>query len=276
MKLLFSEYKSDYGHYTYSYAIWGIPDPGETPALFFRNGFMPASPNLERFYLCRHVRVDLQQFRPSSENRRILRKGAGLTATLVPRPEFDYTPARRKFYTQYADARWGKGIMSEQRLDALLQGKVISHVLLFHNPPASEEVGAAILYLEEPEMAFYYYAFYDLTQFSQNLGMFMMTRAVEFFAEKGFRYLYLGTCYSQKALYKAQFAGLEFFNGFRWSSNLDELKYLLRREQQEVQHHLLATPEFGDTFYGGDLKNIAAATPFQVRLPSNLPEPGSG
>jgi len=51
----------------------------------------PLFPQSGPFYLCRQIRVHLAAFKPSSENRRILRKGAGIQARLVPRAEFDYT-----------------------------------------------------------------------------------------------------------------------------------------------------------------------------------------
>ena len=70
MKLLFSEYKSDYNNYIFPYAIWAIPEQKETPALIFNKGFLPSSAELGRFYMCRHLRVRLGQFTPSSENRR--------------------------------------------------------------------------------------------------------------------------------------------------------------------------------------------------------------
>ena len=78
MKLLFSEAKADYANYIFPYAVWAFPEAGETPADLFNAGFLPSSRNLDRFYMCRHVRVRLAQFTPSSENRRILRKGEGL------------------------------------------------------------------------------------------------------------------------------------------------------------------------------------------------------
>ena len=98
MKLLFSESKPDYGHYIFPYAIWAFPEPGETPADLFNYGFLPSSRDLDRFYLCRQVRVRLKKFHPSSENRRIARKGEGLRIELVPRAEFDYTAVRRDFF----------------------------------------------------------------------------------------------------------------------------------------------------------------------------------
>ena len=88
MKLLFSEQKSDYDHYQFPYAIWAVPEADETPADIFNAGFLPSSRNLDRFYLCRQVRVNLAKFTPSSENRRILRKGEGIKVELIPRAQF--------------------------------------------------------------------------------------------------------------------------------------------------------------------------------------------
>ena len=85
----------------------------------FNAGFLPSSRNLDRFYLCRQMRVNLGAFKPSSENRRILRKGAGIERELVPRDKFDYTPERRQFYKTYADIKFGKDVMTFERLDSL-------------------------------------------------------------------------------------------------------------------------------------------------------------
>src|SRR5882724_3425063 len=252
MKLLFSEQNSDYENYQFPYAVWAFPETGETPADIFNAGFLPSSRNLDRFYLCRQVRVSLAKFKPSSENRRILRKGAGIDMKLVPRDKFDYTPERRQFFKTYADIKFGKDVMTYERLDALFASPIISHLLVFTDLETEKEIGVATLYLEAKSLAFYYYAFYDLNYYARNLGMFMMTSAVARCAELGLRFLYLGTCYSRNALYKTQFAGAEFFNGFRWSDNLDELKYLLRREAEPQHQHLLESVEYRETFYGGD------------------------
>jgi arginyl-tRNA--protein-N-Asp/Glu arginylyltransferase len=264
MKLAFSESQADYDHYIFPYAIWAFPEPGETPADFFERGFLPSSRDLDRFYLCRQVRVNLRQYRPSSENRRILRKGAGISAQLIPRVEFDYTPQRREFYKTYTDIKFGKDTMSYERLDSLFKGRMTSHLLLFTDAASGTEVGAATLYLEPPALAYYYYAFYDLNYYSRNLGMYMMTSAVALFAERGFDFLYLGSCYSRNALYKTQFAGAEFFNGVRWTGDLEELKYLLRRKRWD--QHLLESEEYRETFYGGDLGRVASASPFRMPI----------
>src|SRR5215831_4296929 len=266
MKLLFSEQKADYDHYQFPYAIWAVPEAGETPSDIFNAGFLPSSRNLDRYYLCRQVRVNLAKFKPSSENRRILRKGAGIEVKLVPREKFEYTPERRTFFKTYADIKFGKDVMSFERLDGLFSSPIISHLLVFTDTETGKEIGVATLYLEGKALAFYYYAFYDLNYYSRNLGMFMMTSAVGLFAERGVKQLYLGTCYSDSALYKTQFAGAEFFNGFRWSDNLKELKFLLHRDQKELPMHLLETEQYRELFYQGTIEKLAEAGGFLVKL----------
>jgi arginyl-tRNA--protein-N-Asp/Glu arginylyltransferase len=265
MKLLFSECQPDYTHYLYPYAIWAVPEAEEAPAELFNAGFLPSARGLGQFYLCRNVRVDLTKFRLSSENRRILRKGAGIAMQLVPRAEFDLTPARRDFYRQYADVRYGKDVMPPERLDLVFNSPVCTHLLVFTDAQSGAELGVAVLYLEEPALAFYRYSFYDLNHFNRSLGLFMMTAAVGLFAARGTRHLYLGTCYSERALYKTQFLGVECFNGFRWSENLDELKFLLKRDEKALPQHLLENEEYRREFHAGDLQAVAAANGFRAK-----------
>jgi len=242
MKLLFSETTPDYGHYVFPYVVWGFPEPGETPADAYAAGFLPGTPAMERYYLCRQVRVPLAEWKPTSENRRVLRKSEGLRCELVPRAAFACTGERRERWLAYAAEKWGEDILSPERLDRMMAGAVITHLLHFTDA-AGADVGTALCFLEAPRVAHYYYAFYQLAPETKHIGMAMMTRAVEFFAAAGFTHVYLGTCYSEAALYKTQFEPLEFFNGFRWSRNVAELKHLVRAALP-VGRHRLETPEF--------------------------------
>lgn len=261
MKLLFSEAEPDYSQYLYPYVIWAVPEAGETAPDFFAAGFLPASPQLDRYVLCRQLRVPLAGFASNSENRRILRKGEGIVAELVPRADFDYSSERRTAWLAYAAQRFGEGIMPAERLDTLMGAPVISHLLVFCDTATQREVGTVLLYLAPPQLAFYYYAFYDLAYQARKLGMYMMTAAVQRFARDGFQYIHLGTCYSERALYKIQFDRVEFFNGFRWSRDLSELKRLLRRNPQQ---HLLVDPDF-QALHGG-LRTIAQTSRFHCSL----------
>jgi len=263
---MFSPAVSDYKHYIFPYAVWAFPEKGDKPSMIFNAGFLPSSRNLDRFYLCRNIRVDLPKFKPSSENRRVCRKAEGISATLVSRKDFEYTPERREFFKKYADEKFGKNIMSYERLDGLFASPIFSHLLVFTDVNAGREVGVAALYMEEGEMAFYYYAFYDLNYFNRNLGMYMMTAAVELFSHRKLNHLYLGSCYSENALYKTQFQGAEFFNGFCWESDIKQLRYQLGWDKEEHDKHLFETEEFQEKFYGGKLEKMIAKSGFSMKL----------
>ena len=249
MRLLFSESEPDYNRYRYPYVVWAVPDPGDTPADFFEAGFLPASPAMDCFYLARHLRLPLSSFKPSSENRRVLRKGDGWTCRVVAREHFDFTDARRQAWLAYSADRFGEGILPEHRLNTLMTSPVISHLMVFNDPVEDgREIGAVLMYLEPPRVAYYYFAFYDLKYLHQNAGLFMMTLSAQHFAATGFSNLYLGTCYSERALYKTQFPGIQFFNSFQWSGDLKELKFLVRRDGKKF--HALQDPDF-QAFHGG-------------------------
>ncbi len=249
MKLYFSEYKSDYSHYIFPYVIWAYPEKGERPCDIFAKGFLPSTRELDRFYMCRHTRVSLSDFNPSSENRRIMRKGEGISYRLIACDQFHFDPAWREFCKAYADARFGQNVMTYERLDSLFQAPVCSHLLIYTDNASGDDIGLVVLYLDEPQMGFYYYSFYDLENANKNLGMFMMTSCVGLLRELGYAYVYLGSCYSRNALYKSQFSGFQFWNGFKWSDNIKELKYLIERDGQKVNQHLLETPFFIEEFY---------------------------
>lgn len=259
MKILFSEAKSDFGNYVFPYAIWAFPEPKERPSDLFERGFLPGTKDLDRFYLCRNVRIDLSKFKPSSENRRILRKGQGIRLQLLPRNQFRYTEQRREFYKTYADIKFGKDVMPSERLDALFHGKIVTHILLFIDEETDAEVGAVTLYVERPRMAYYYFAFYDLNYYPRSLGLYMMTSAVDFFAHRRFKHLYLGTIYNRNAMYKTQFSGVEFFNGFEWASDLNQLKHLIHRDGRVRDHHLLESEDFLSRFYDGSVKKASSS-----------------
>ncbi len=265
MKIVFSEYKSDYQNYIFPYAVWAFPEKRESASTLFAHGFLPASREMDRYYLCRQIRVRLDKFSPSSENRRILRKGKDIEAVLVPSAEFEYTAKRRKAFKTYADIKFGKDVMTYKRLDSLFNSKIITHFLIFTDIAQKEEVGAATLFIESGKLVYYYYAFYNLNYYARNLGMYMMTKATQYFAEQNFDFIYLGTCYKRNAIYKTQFKGCEFFNGFCWSDNIKELKYLIKRDKHSLDKHLLETPEFCEKFYGNDLSQFALKSPFTLK-----------
>ena len=61
-------------------------------------------------------------------------------------------------------------------------------------------------------------------------------------------------------------AGAEFFNGVRWSDNLKELKYLIKRGKQDLSQHLLEADEYRRLFYDSEISEVGAGSTFRVKL----------
>jgi len=253
MKLFFSEHQPNYKNYVFPYAIWAVPEADESPVNLFDKGFLPASHDLSRFYLCRHIRVHLDSFTLSSENRRILRKGQGIEFELIEKEKFHFDEHWRSFCLNYAHLKFGQNVMTEERLMSVIKNPITSHFLIFKDQ--QKFLGIVCLFLKE-QMAYYYYSFYDLDSTYNNLGMFVMTKTIELFKEKKFQLIYLGSCYAKNALYKTQFKGVEFFNGFSWSSNIKELKYLISQQNQFQDCHLLESGDYLEKFYDNQMVKI--------------------
>lgn len=265
MKLLFSEANPDYSHYLFRYAVWAIAEEGEHPSTFYDLGFFPSSTQQsKRYFMCRGLRADLNVFKLTSENRRILRKCTNITCRIVPREEFSLTEGWINFCVDYFDTRFGSSIMTRERLLNHFDRGWVTHILVFHDRINNKDVGIVTLYLCEPTLAHYQSAFYDVNYRNQNLGLFMMTHALSLMASKGVNFLYLGSVYESTARYKLQFTGLQFFNGFTWSNDIKELKYLLHRDQVVSTTHLLETDSYVNNYLDGSIELAAEQSPFRL------------
>jgi len=78
MNIFFSENHPDYSTYTFNYAIYCIKEAQNELPKIYEKGFLPYTGNLkiaaDIFYLARSLRVNLERFTDTSENRRINRK----------------------------------------------------------------------------------------------------------------------------------------------------------------------------------------------------------
>jgi len=183
----------------------------------------------------------------------------------VPRDKYDYTPERRQFFQDLCDIKFGKGrdvLRAARRAVRLADHLAPARI---HRRQTGGEVGAATLYLEGKELAFYYYAFYDLNYYARNLGMFMMTSAVALFCRTQLQHLYLGTCYSQNALYKRSLPA-RIFQRFPLVKQPRRTEIYHPARQKGTLQHLLETDEYRGKFYKGGLEKIRDASGFRVKV----------
>lgn len=265
MKLLFSESIPDYSNYQFPYVIWAIPDQNEPDHKMYEYGFMPSKGEPPRYYLSRSVRVVLSRFSLSSENNRIIRKGADISLEIIPINDFDLTDKIVRMCLNCATNRFGLDVMSETRFREIFHSKYTSHILQFSQ--AGNIIGLVTALIKPPEFSHYNFAFYDLDAGVESLGMFMMTSAIVKFSSMEIQHVYLGSCYSRRALYKTQFKGCEFFNGVLWSQNLKELKYLIDNNEmhKNADKHLLESTEYINYFSDGMLDGLVKASKITIK-----------
>jgi len=175
----------------------------------------------------RSVRIDLTQFKLSSENRRILKKTEGVTLAVSPLPLPDYSWTIGKMAKDFYDTKFGTGIMSTQKIKEMLTSTDRSNFnTLLTFLVEGRPTGYTIAYASS-SILHYSYPFYDLTSSPKDMGLGMMIRAIVSAQEKGLAYIYLGSLQRPGDTYKLQFEGLEWFTGTTWSSDIEEAKKIL-------------------------------------------------
>ncbi len=211
----------------------------------------------------RSLRIDLTQFKLSSENRRVLRKTEDIQLGIATLPYTKYDWQIGKLAKDFYDTKFGEGTFSANKIKELLvDTKKSNFNTLFRFviarseatkqspslntaenngitasvaplPPRNDSaIGYCIAY-QNADILHYCYPFYQLSINKEqrtvaNLGIGMMTKAITWAKERNKKYVYLGSFSRPTDTYKLQFDGLEWWDGKVWGNNLEELKNSLK------------------------------------------------
>ncbi len=231
MKIIFSECTPDYSSYTFPYGIYCIQEEADPVSEIYNRGFLPysADPNLRHqiFYLSRSLRIDLDRFTDSSENRRVDRKISPLDIEMNHHQKHFVLSSDRNFSgfaSDYAKQRIGSEYLDEDRLRYILNLDIGNTVFAF---TADGRPVGYVLGCQSEHVLHYWFAFFDTALMrSHSLGKWMMWKVATWAKSQDFHYLYLGTCYGEKSLYKVRdHKGLEFFDGSGWNDDINLLKH---------------------------------------------------
>ncbi len=228
MKIFLSESIVDYNSYTFNYAIYCKQEnPLETTEIY-RKGFLPYSNSFSlkepHFYLARSLRVNLDNFKDTSENRRLNKKIQAFHPAihLISKDELKNKKEFREFCLKYASKRFD-GNMSLERFEYILNWPFFNSILEFRT-----EEGQLLGYVfgvMNKDIFHYWFSFYELDFPQMGLGKWMMYRTIAWAKENKLKEVYLGTCYGEKAMYKMRdFKGLEYFDGNEWNTDMKKLK----------------------------------------------------
>ena len=251
MKIFYSQHQTNYSTYTFSYSVYAIREPDDKISDIYNQGFLPYTGDLsiERdiFYLARSVRVDLGRSVDTSENRRVDRIASelGIHVEAIRKANFNATdPNFLNFCEKFAGARFHGGKMDQDRILYIFKRKMLTHILVFQS--IERTYGYVFAGIHE-NMLHYWYAFFDLAFLqSHSLGKWMMWRTIRWAKDKNLDYVYLGTCYGRRSLYKIRdHKGIEFFDGVRWNQDVSLLKLLCQidEEQKYPDRDLLKSDE---------------------------------
>ncbi len=194
----------------------------------YNQGFVFTRQNKGTMNQTRSLRVDLSKFTLASENRRVMKKTENLRLTKIPLPYVGYQWSIGKLGKDFYETKFGEGIFSANKMRELLTDKEKSNfnTIFVYEHHGVEKVGYCIA-RETNELIHYCYPFYKLDAAIANLGLGMMTKAIVWAKEHGKKYIYLGSSQRPADTYKLQFAGLEWFDGKMWQTDLEKLKKTL-------------------------------------------------
>ena len=237
MRVFYSEHQAHYDSYTFDYAVYcEMEKLNELPAIY-ASGFLPYTGDLKIdehiFYLARSLRVDLSKFIDSSENRRINRKIEPLNPSveMIKKDTCDWVRDDdfMDFCSAYAAKRFHGGSMSKARFEYVLSKPIANVIFRFYN---ENEILGYVISCIQGDSLHYWYSFFNteyLREFS--LGKWMMWKVISLAKAQNLKYVYLGTCYGEKALYKIRdFKGTEYFNGAFWDKDIKKLKLLCKED----------------------------------------------
>ncbi|MBU2542864.1 hypothetical protein KJ785_04880 [Patescibacteria group bacterium] len=205
----------------------------------YNQGYIFGRPAKGYMYQSRSLRIDLNKFELSSENKRILRKTENLRLTTYDLPLSDYHWSIGRLAKDFYETKFGKDTFSANKIKELLTSEHNFNKLMGFVIPSEAEgslseaqntnnmVGYCIA-LETDNIIHYSYPFYNLKSEIKNLGMSMMLNTIIHAKKNDKKYIYLGSAKDAKAKYKLQFKGLEWFDGEKWSEDLEELKIILK------------------------------------------------
>lgn len=263
MKQFRAEFTNNYNTYTFGYADYALMEHSNEAHILYKNGYLPYSADISLnypvFYLARSLRVDLLNFSDSSENRRVNRKMEDI------QPELKRIPANKditenedffKFCLGYTEERFSNNSMYSDRLKYIFNCGIATDIFSFSKKGETIPFAYVLTIVCEDTLHFWF-SFYD-TSFLKDIpvGKWLMWKMIHWAKENSLRYVFLGTTYGEKSLYKVRdFNSLEFFDGTFWNNDMALLKLKCKNDHLNTEADAFKTTENANLLLERILKN---------------------
>lgn len=195
-----------------------------TAAGFRRSQHIAYKPACDACNACVSVRIPVQEFAPSRNQKRILSVNRGVTRAVKP-PQA--TVEQFSLLRSYLDDRHPEGGMSEMTAieysSMAEESPIISHLVEYrcevdHGNGPSEELIGCCLSDQLGDGISMVYSFFDPAAARRSLGTYMILDHIAYAVELGLDYLYLGYWVAgcRKMDYKSRFRPLEALGQQGW------------------------------------------------------------
>ena len=176
--------------------------------------YKPACPNCQS---CLPWRVDVQQFRPSSNMTRISSTNRDLTRSIC---EARPTSQHYQLFKSYVTSRHDDGQMARMGSDdftSMISNSPIETMLIDYHDQNQQLVGSVLADMQQDGLSAVY-SFFDPAESRRSLGTYMIIDLIRCAADLGLPWLYLGyyVAQSQKMRYKSRFQPAEVFRDGAW------------------------------------------------------------
>jgi arginine-tRNA-protein transferase len=190
-------------------------------ASFRRSGCVIYQPTCAGCRQCIPLRVPVKLFQPSKSQRRCRRRNEDLIITIA---EPDATQEKFDLYKKY-QSQWHEKPEPETYNDMVefLYRSPVETIEFTYRDPAGKIVAIGICDICEKSLSSVYF-FFDPAESRRSLGTFGALREIEFAAEHGIDYFYLGFWVKEsvKMCYKAEYRPCEILQpDGRWRINRD-------------------------------------------------------
>ncbi len=192
----------------------------------YDGGFLFTRIGKGEMYQTRSLRIDLSKFELNSENRRVLKHTENVNMEVANISYDNYHWGIHKLGKDFYATKFGEKTFSAQKIKTLITEPDESNfnkLFIYRQKEDNLAIGYVICF-DNSKLLHYCYPFYDLNSKIKNLGLGMMTKAIVCAKENNKKYIYLGSVTRKTDTYKLQFDGLEWFDGKKWSTDLEKLK----------------------------------------------------
>ncbi len=248
MKLLYSEFPANYNNYRFPYQVWAWEESVDERDNLLNQGFLPSRIKVGLWYLARSIRVDVSRYNRSSENRRVVKNTAQYSFSFHPTEQFRLSQEQFKWVERFVLETLKLNNYSLSSIKRIFSPHWSSYIMVCRRQGDQESCGLAPI-LKVNRSLFYWLGFYRSDRFVTGLGSRLMLEAIEWARQSQHEYIYLGTIYRESSLYKTNYKGWEFFNGFEWSQDKKQLRYLIDKDKNSEHSELMKDSQFLNEYY---------------------------